>query len=187
MFRVIVLSITQLLQSFSWWTATLTLSSHKNFLVQIRLEPLKPQQVTLDSTVSFVASTLVYILREKPQTQGSAAPGELKAEEDEELKGLLRLPEEETELNNLTEINTAHNKSISTLAVEEDDLDIHGPKRKGRSFGLSFNAEEEIISVEDVDASVGHFRNMNQTAVVGFYPICVRRCLDKSHTEARVK
>lgn len=36
------------------------------------------------------------------QTQGSAAPGELKAGEDEELKGLLRLPEEETELDAAT-------------------------------------------------------------------------------------
>lgn len=44
--------------------------------------------------MSFRASTRVYILREKPQTQGSKAPGELKAGEDEELKGLLGLPEE---------------------------------------------------------------------------------------------
>lgn len=54
----------------------------------------KPQQVPLDSTMSFGASAWVYILREKPKTQGSAAPGE-----DKELKCLLGLPKEEMELN----------------------------------------------------------------------------------------
>lgn len=76
-------------------------SAHGTFLGQIRLEPHKPQQVPLDSTMSFGVSTRIYVLREKPQTQDSAAPGELKAGEgeDEELKHLLGLPEEETELN----------------------------------------------------------------------------------------
>lgn len=46
----------------------------------------------------FGASTRVCILREKPQTQGSNAPGGLKAGEDVELKGLLGLPEEDTEI-----------------------------------------------------------------------------------------
>lgn len=73
-------------------------SAHGTFLGRIRLEPHKPQQVPIDSTMSFGASTRVYTLREKPQTQASTVPGEAKAGEDEELKGLLGLPEEETEL-----------------------------------------------------------------------------------------
>ncbi|XP_022073521.1 protein phosphatase 1, regulatory subunit 8a [Acanthochromis polyacanthus] len=141
-------------------------STHGTFLGRIRLEPHKPQQVPLDSTMSFGASTRVYILREKPQTQGSAAPGELKAGEDEELKGLLGLPEEETELDNLTEFNTAHNKRLSTLTIEEGNLDIPRPKRRRRSSHVSFSDEEEVINPEDIDPSVGRFRNMIQSAVV---------------------
>lgn len=72
-------------------------SAHGTFLGRIRLEPHKPQQVPIDSTMSFGASTRVYTLREKPQTQPSNTAGD-SGVEDEELKGLLGLPEEETEL-----------------------------------------------------------------------------------------
>ncbi|XP_039596113.1 protein phosphatase 1, regulatory subunit 8b isoform X1 [Polypterus senegalus] len=141
-------------------------STHGTFLGHIRLEPHKPQQVPIDSTVSFGASTRVYTLREKPQTQPSSTSGDAKSGDDEELKGLLGLPEEETELENLTEFNTAHNKRISTLTIEEGNLDIQRPKRKRRSSRVTFSDEEEIINPEDVDPSVGRFRNMIQTAVV---------------------
>uniref|UniRef100_A0A672YUS9 Nuclear inhibitor of protein phosphatase 1 n=1 Tax=Sphaeramia orbicularis TaxID=375764 RepID=A0A672YUS9_9TELE len=145
-------------------------STHGTFLGRIRLEPHKPQQVPLDSTMSFGASTRVYILREKPQSQGCAVPGEMKTGKDEELKGLLGLPEAEMELDNLTEFNTAHNKRLSTLTIEEGDLDIHRPKRRRRrrrrSSRVSFSDEEEVINPEDVDPFVGRFRNLIQAAVV---------------------
>ncbi|KAF5909144.1 Nuclear inhibitor of protein phosphatase 1, partial [Clarias magur] len=140
-------------------------STHGTFLGRIRLESHKPQQVPIDSTMSFGASTRVYTLREKPQAQPSAAAGD-SGVEDEELKGLLGLPEEETELDNLTEFNTAHNKRISTLTIEEGNLDLQRPKKKRRSSRVSFSEDEEIINPEDIDPSVGRFRNMVQTAIV---------------------
>lgn len=48
--------------------------------------------------MSFGASTRLYTLREKPQSQPNATAGDSKGVEDEELKGLLGLPEEETDL-----------------------------------------------------------------------------------------
>lgn len=75
-----------------------TILAHGTFLGHIRLEAHKPQQVPIDSTISFGASTRTYTIREKPQTQGSSGTGDSKTGEDEELKGLLGLPEEETEL-----------------------------------------------------------------------------------------
>ncbi|KAI1894892.1 hypothetical protein AGOR_G00120440 [Albula goreensis] len=142
-------------------------STHGTFLGHIRLEAHKPQQVPIDSTVSFGASTRAYTIREKPQTQPSSGPGDSsKAGEEEEHRGLLGLPEEETELENLTEFNTAHNKRISTLTIEEGNLDIQRPKRKRRNSRVTFNEDDEIINPEDVDPSVGRFRNMVQTAVV---------------------
>uniref|UniRef100_A0A8B9R4L3 Nuclear inhibitor of protein phosphatase 1 n=1 Tax=Astyanax mexicanus TaxID=7994 RepID=A0A8B9R4L3_ASTMX len=140
-------------------------STHGTFLGHIRLEPHKPQQVPIDSTMSFGASTRVYTIREKPQSQANVGTGD-KAGDDEELKGLLGLPEEETELENLTEFNTAHNKRISVLTIEEGNLDIPRPKRKRKSSRVSFNEDDEIINPEDIDPSVGRFRNMIQTAVV---------------------
>ncbi|KAJ8781004.1 hypothetical protein J1605_001047 [Eschrichtius robustus] len=142
-------------------------AAHGTFLGHIRLEPHKPQQIPIDSTVSFGASTRAYTLREKPQTLPSAVKGDEKmGGEDDELKGLLGLPEEETELDNLTEFNTAHNKRISTLTIEEGNLDIQRPKRKRKNSRVTFSEDDEIINPEDVDPSVGRFRNMVQTAVV---------------------
>lgn len=71
--------------------------AHGTFLGHIRLEAHKPQQIPIDSTMSFGASTRTYTIREKPQSQGTSGSGE-KTGDDEELKGLLGLPEEETEL-----------------------------------------------------------------------------------------
>uniref|UniRef100_A0A8V0YIK4 Nuclear inhibitor of protein phosphatase 1 n=1 Tax=Gallus gallus TaxID=9031 RepID=A0A8V0YIK4_CHICK len=122
-------------------------STHGTFLGHIRLEAHKPQQIPIDSTVSFGASTRAYTLREKPQTLPSAVKGDEKmGGEDEELKGLLGLPEEETELDNLTEFNTAHNKRISTLTIEEGNLDIQRPKRKRKNSRVTFSDDDEIIN-----------------------------------------
>uniref|UniRef100_A0A8C2I3Y4 Protein phosphatase 1, regulatory subunit 8b n=1 Tax=Cyprinus carpio TaxID=7962 RepID=A0A8C2I3Y4_CYPCA len=72
----------------------------------------------------------------------------------------------DTDLSNLTEFNTAHNKRISPLTIEEGNLDIQRPKRKRRNSRVTFSEEDEIINPEDIDPSVGRFRNMVSTAVV---------------------
>lgn len=90
--------VTSLFYSFGKPYLIVTLSAHGTFLGHIRLEAHKPQQVPIDSTLAFGASTRTYIIREKPQTQGSTSTGDNKTGDDEELKGLLGLPEEETEL-----------------------------------------------------------------------------------------
>jgi len=54
------------------------------------------QQVPLDHRILFAVSTLVYCLRGKTPHPKKHRTGELKAWEDEELRGLLGLPEEET-------------------------------------------------------------------------------------------
>lgn len=90
--------------SLEWFVLTYKLYliilfvAHGTFLGHIRLEAHKPQQIPIDSTISFGASTRTYTIREKPQTQGTAGSGDNKTGDDEELKGLLGLPEEETEL-----------------------------------------------------------------------------------------
>ncbi|KAJ8964018.1 hypothetical protein NQ317_008586, partial [Molorchus minor] len=66
---------------------------------------------------------------------------------------------------NLTEFNTAHNRRISMLGIS-DDTDIRNTNRKRKEHCVSFNEDEEIINPEDIDPSIGRFRNLIQTTIV---------------------
>ena len=74
---------------------------------------------------------------------------------------LMGLPESETELDNLTEFDTAHNRRITMMGIPEEPS-----RKKPRKVRLTFNEEEMIINPEDVDPSVGRFRNMVETTVI---------------------
>lgn len=138
-------------------------STHGTFLGTIRLEPHKPQQVPLDSTLTFGASTRAYIIRERPQ----AKPKSLAEDSDEVEGGLLGLPETETELDNLTEFNTAHNRRVTTFGIPDSEGEMVRTKRgKKKLVHVSFSLDEEIINPEDIDPSVGRFRNMVSTAFI---------------------
>jgi nuclear inhibitor of protein phosphatase 1 len=65
---------------------------------------------------------------------------------------------------NLTEFNTAHNRRISMLGIPDEE--IRPTSRKRKKKGVVFNEEEEVINPEDVDPSVGRFRNLIQSTVV---------------------
>ncbi|XP_054153854.1 nuclear inhibitor of protein phosphatase 1-like [Oppia nitens] len=133
-------------------------STHGSFIGSVRLEANKPTQLPIDSQFHFGASTRIYILREKPNQKGAAVD----ANGEEVESGLLGLPETETELDNLTEYNTAQNKRISTLGIPDKEIKVPR-KRKGNVF---FNEEEEVINPEDIDPTVGRFRNLVQTSVI---------------------
>ena len=70
------------------------------------------------------------------------------------------LPESETELDNLTEFNTAHNRRITMIGIPAEQ-----PKKK-RKIKLTFDEDEQVINPEDVDPSVGRFRNMVESTVI---------------------
>jgi len=70
------------------------------------------------------------------------------------------LPGKEHELENLTEYNTALNRRIIALPVAEE---VQRKRPRGR---VSFNEDETVINPEDVDPSIGRFRNMVATAVI---------------------
>lgn len=50
------------------------------------------------------------------------------------------------------------------LGITDDEM--HKPTRKRKKKGITFNDDEEVINPEDVDPSVGRFRNLVQTTVV---------------------
>merc|ERR1739842_275066 len=95
-------------------------STHGTFIGNIRLESSKPTQLPINSTFHFGASTRMYTLRERPQTAPKPVMEELERMTEDSDGGLLGLPETETELDNLTEFNTAHNRRISMLGISED-------------------------------------------------------------------
>lgn len=72
------------------------------------------------------------------------------------------LPENEEEVDQITLFNTAHNRKISTLGISENIVVKKGLKRKQ----VHFNDDEIIINPEDVDASIGRFRNLVQSTVI---------------------
>ncbi|XP_068679948.1 nuclear inhibitor of protein phosphatase 1-like isoform X2 [Montipora foliosa] len=152
-------------------------STHGTFIGTIRLEPQKPTQVQVDSVIRFGASTRSYVLREKPAMPSSAiklsenVPDNAEPDNEENAKGgLLGLPESDTDLDDLTEFNTAHNKRISSLGIEEGSTNLAGVtslKRKRKtSLSVAFREGEEILNPEDIDPTVGKFRNMIQTTLV---------------------
>ena len=63
----------------------------------------------------------------------------------------------------LTQFNTAHNRQISMVGISEMDV---SHKRKQHPLSISFADEEEIINPEDIDPTIGRFRNMVQTTII---------------------
>ncbi|CAH1775590.1 unnamed protein product, partial [Owenia fusiformis] len=142
-------------------------STHGTFVGTIRLESRKPQQVPLDSKLHFGASTRKYIIRERPQNVPQPNNDDSMTEDMD--VSLLGLPETETELENLTEFNTAHNRRVVSISDirDENTSTVNPLKRKKRAFAhVSFNEDEQVINPEDIDPSVGRFRNMVSTTVI---------------------
>ncbi|XP_003383524.1 PREDICTED: nuclear inhibitor of protein phosphatase 1-like [Amphimedon queenslandica] len=135
-------------------------SAHGSFVGSMQLEAQKPQQLLEDCTFSFGASTRKYTLREKPQQVS------LLQEEGGEGEGgtLLGIADLDNEVDDITQYNTAHNRQISTIGINEEAS--LSRKRQRKSSSVSFNETEEIINPEDVDPSVGRFRNLVQSSVV---------------------
>lgn len=73
------------------------------------------------------------------------------------------LPDNQDDVDNLTEYNTAHNRKISTLGISTDF-----PTKKNKRKRVHFNEDEIVINPEDIDDSIGKFRNLvHSTVVVG--------------------
>uniref|UniRef100_A0A182RSV9 Nuclear inhibitor of protein phosphatase 1 n=1 Tax=Anopheles funestus TaxID=62324 RepID=A0A182RSV9_ANOFN len=163
-------------------------STHGTFIGSVRLEANKPTQLQINSQFSFGASTRHYILRERP-TVGSRT----NIMEDIPMMDIsdgtfLGLPESQTELDNLTEYNTAHNRRISMLGISDDSGTVGGAgsaggpggnsgssykkSKRNKRKGVAFNEDEIIINPEDIDPSIGRFRNLIQSTVV---PVSAKR------------
>lgn len=136
-------------------------STHGSFIGSIKLDPQTPKQMLVDQSVHFGASSRTYTLRERPQ--GTQALYSIQGE-NKQLQELLGI-ENEKELDDLTEFNTAHNKRV-VIATAGDKTEQPKTRRQSSSGRLSFNDETDVINPEDVDPSIGRFRNMIATSIV---------------------
>lgn len=130
-------------------------SMHGSFISNLRLDSHKPTPIPFDTSFHFGASTRYYILKERPPLPGPSDTG--KADDE----NLIDLPKEQEELDNLTEYHTALNKRVTSLPIQEP---TKFPKRKRKS--VIFAEREEVINPEDIDSSVGRFRNMISVEVI---------------------
>lgn len=128
-------------------------STHGTFIGSIRLEAQKPTVVRIGDSFHFGASTRHYTLREKVKIQNIV----------EDLPGSDSVVhDDEQQIDQITEYNTAHNRKISTLGISENIVVKKGVKRKQ----VHFNDDEIIINPEDIDDSIGRFRNLVQSTVI---------------------
>ncbi|XP_055692059.1 nuclear inhibitor of protein phosphatase 1 [Lutzomyia longipalpis] len=146
-------------------------STHGTFIGNIRLEAHKPTQLHMNSQFHFGASTRSYILRERPSTGVRPNIMEDIPMSDATEGALLGLPESQSELDNLTEYNTATNRRISMLGIADDttyksNLEKDKNNRKRMRKSVTFNDDEIVINPEDIDPTIGRFRNLVQTTVV---------------------
>ena len=143
-------------------------STHGTFIGSLRLEPHKPQVIPIDTTIYFGQSTRCYTLRERKSELYNLASS--LQNRDPAIHH-----ETETELDDLTQYNTALNRQ--TLAAIESDISQYSPIfRKVSTKRISFSSNtDEIINPEDVDPLIGRFRNMVQSS---FIPTSKRIRLD---------
>ncbi|VDD83864.1 unnamed protein product [Mesocestoides corti] len=149
-------------------------SVHGTFIGRIKLEPDRPQQVPIDSEIHFGASTRIFIIRERPNPlfNSSTAEADRVIKEAADASGNAnKLPQSEVELDNLTQFNTAHNRRITSV-VGEMQAPPPSAIQRGRRNSLNqrhsvhFSDIEEVINPEDVDPSVGRFRNLVQETFI---------------------
>lgn len=148
-------------------------STHGTYIGSVRLEANKPTQLQINSSFHFGASTRYYMLREKPSVGSRTNIMEDIPMMDTSDGTYLGLPESQTELDNLTEYNTAHNRRISMLGIaDESSTYKKNMKNKRKRKGVQFNEDEIVINPEDIDPSIGRFRNLIQSTVV---PVAAKR------------
>ncbi|XP_055626259.1 nuclear inhibitor of protein phosphatase 1 [Toxorhynchites rutilus septentrionalis] len=148
-------------------------STHGTYIGSVRLEAHKPTQLLINSSFHFGASTRHYMLRERPTVGSRSNIMEDIPMMDTSDGTYLGLPESQTELDNLTEYNTAHNRRISMLAITDETSTFKkNMKNKRKRKGVQFNEDEIVINPEDIDPSIGRFRNLIQSTVV---PVAAKR------------
>ncbi|CAD5206639.1 unnamed protein product [Bursaphelenchus okinawaensis] len=125
-------------------------SSHGTFVKGVKVSSSQPVFLEYNDGFRFGASSRSYIIREKVAQLTHSDQADVP------------LPETETEVDNLTNYNTMQNKRLPQIPCTVEEC----RKKKRPRNKVVFLQEEEVINPEDVDPTVGRFRNLIQTAVI---------------------
>lgn len=136
-------------------------STHGTFIGKMKIEAHKPTILPVDSHFHFGHSTRVYVLRARPQMPNLPIMEEFENDDDNDDNVNL---ENELALDNITEYNTAQNRRITLIGISDRDFPRSDLKRKKHS--VTFNEEDEVINPEDIDPTIGRFRNLVHTTVI---------------------
>ncbi|XKL62414.1 hypothetical protein PGB90_002247 [Kerria lacca] len=139
-------------------------STHGTFIGNLKIESHKPTLLPIDSQFHFGHSTRVYVLRARPQIPNIPIMEEFENEDDNIDSDNLKL-ENELALDNITEYNTAQNRRITLIGIT-DRSDFSRSDLKRKKHSVTFNDEEEVINPEDIDPTIGRFRNLIHTTVI---------------------
>uniref|UniRef100_A0A5S6QEB9 FHA domain-containing protein n=1 Tax=Trichuris muris TaxID=70415 RepID=A0A5S6QEB9_TRIMR len=136
-------------------------STHGTFIGNVKLEAHKPETLNFDQNFRFGASTRTYILREKPPAEALKML-EQNAGESNLLTSVIDLPNESSALDRLTEYHTALNRRVISI----DSLSVSSKRSDRPKKRVQFDLTEEIINPEDVDPTIGRFRNLVSTSLI---------------------
>ncbi|CAJ0938174.1 unnamed protein product, partial [Mesorhabditis belari] len=127
-------------------------SSHGSFYGKIQLEPLKPLFLEPGAEFHLGASSRKFVIREKMYLKSTG-------KDDDEYKSTQPT---DIQLEQVTEYNTAQNRRITAVPISNEEA-----RRKQRPRGnVAFIEQEDIINPEDVDPTIGRFRNLVTTAII---------------------
>lgn len=139
-------------------------STHGTFIGKMQIEAHKPTLLPVDSQFHFGHSTRVYVLRARPQMPNIPIMEEFE-NDDENVENESHNLENELALDNITEYNTAQNRRITVIGIT-DRSEFAKNELKRKKHSVTFNDEEEVINPEDIDPTVGRFRNLVHTTVI---------------------
>ncbi|KFD61204.1 hypothetical protein M514_00842 [Trichuris suis] len=153
-------------------------TAHGTFIGNVKLEAHKPEPLGFDQNFRFGASTRTYILCEKPPSADAVKLLDQNSGESSILNSIVDLAGESSALDvsyvmvficlqscsfkRLTEYHTALNRRVISIDSCNAVSKRSGKLRKHVQFDLV----EEIINPEDIDPTVGRFRNLISTSLI---------------------
>ncbi|KAK0425413.1 hypothetical protein QR680_009187 [Steinernema hermaphroditum] len=129
-------------------------SAHGTYVGKVKIESQIPVFLELNSEFHFGFSTRKYILKPKISSRLDSTDEDGGEGDATSLK--------DVDLENLTEYNTALNRRIPQIPITVEEA-----RRKKKPRGnVSFVEDETVINPEDVDPTIGRFRNLISTAII---------------------
>ena len=140
-------------------------SAHGTFIGKVRL-PKEPKPLAVNSKFSFGASSRHYIIRkgQNHESQGIQDGDDLTGDmKNAVMMGHMSLPEDQVELDNMTDSNTRKNLKCSAHIPSGYNPVAH--LNKQRKKRVSFAEHNQVVNLADIDAQVGKFKNLVSSTV----------------------